>query len=154
MKYILESEIFEQLAISVLGGLIVLVLSYVLKKLYRSVLKRQLTNAHTWMRARTRRNRAKRLWVIKHLRRDPAEVARLSIKSSSYFILFLLSIAFYVALLAFLTAQQAIPETFTGKLALGIPMFFFEILWLINHMAAEELAKQRRKLFYKPKKST
>ncbi len=151
MQNLLGPDVFSQIVISVVGGFIVILLNYALKKLYRGALARKLSEAHKWTRTKVRRNRARKLWQLKNQRRDPAEVIRLTIRANTYFALFVICIAFYAGLILFLTYAESIPTTFLGKISLGTPLFFFEILWLNNHMSAEDLAKQRRKLFYKPK---
>lgn len=151
MSNLLENEVISQIVISVIGGFFVIILHYIFKKLYLSALAPSLSRALIWVKTRARRNRAKKLWELKNLRRDPTEVTRLTIKANTHFALFIISLGFFAGLILFLTGDEAIPTTLFGKVMLGSPVFFFEVLWLINHMEAEDLTKQRRKLFYRPK---
>ena len=149
MSNILESDVLGQMAINIICAFIVIFLHYLVKKLYQQALAPTLSNALKWTRSRIRGNRSKKLKRLKNLRRDPAEVIRLTIKASTYFALFIISAGFYLVIILFLTPEAKLPVTLWGKLLYGSPIFLFEWLWLSSHMDAEDLAKQRRKLFYK-----
>jgi len=90
-----------------------------------------------------RSRKLKKIIAFRKLRANQDAVTFQIIKAHSYFILFWGVIAFYVFLLVMGPYYDLLETKRTLALIFTLPIYFFEILWIIETGKAKKLVKQR-----------
>lgn len=93
-----------------------------------------------------RNKRLIKLNLFRKTRGDITAVTAQVIRSYSYYILFWLSIVFYINLLVFADLGSLFEKSFTLGIAVIAPIYIIEIVWLQSAQKANSLLKARSKL--------
>jgi hypothetical protein len=80
------------------------------------------------------------------LRQNGDAVTFQSLKAHTYFILFIGSIFFYIALALLGPLKFMLELSQVNQLLVALPIYVFEILWLSNSMKAQQLIGSRGRL--------
>jgi len=98
-----------------------------------------IKNLYLWVRIRHTKK-------TKKLRRIGDEVTYQTIRAHTYFILFIGSIAFYLALISLgpLKGMGELPASM--QYVITAPIYFFEAVWLLQTLNARELISSRSRL--------
>lgn len=134
----------------VIGLLGSAILAYVIPKLtpYIDSIARKISHVLTKeipsiVKGPFRKRRLNKLNEIREMRYNQDAVMFQSIKAHSYFMLFWGVIAFYVLLLAMGPLYKLLEESPMAAFICVLPLYVFEIYWLLEAKKAKKLVKHR-----------
>ena len=136
---------WQNIITSVVIPFLLYMISPILDRL-RNIIIRLVSRMPSVIRATWRSRRAKNLNKIKKQRQNGDLVTYVSIRSHAYLILFFGSLAAFWWLTISGALQRFNEMPNTVQLIIGLPIFIFEVLWLINNEKAKTLVSYRGKL--------
>lgn len=120
-------------------GLFFVVVSWLVRKAF--------AHGPSRLRGYMRKKKLLNLRKIHALRWNPLEITRLVSRASANYVLFVIFIVVFLALILLTPVHQALKqEPFFVTILLATPIYVFEILWLIPDTQAREAIKSRRKI--------
>lgn len=112
----------------------------------RRVIYLSVTRSSVYLRGIFRGLQARHKRKLKNLRQNGDEVTYQIIRSHTYFILFIGSIGFYLGLMALGPLKGLGELPVAVQLLITVPIYIFEIIWLVQGSVARDLVDYRGRL--------
>jgi hypothetical protein len=102
--------------------------------------------AQRWLRSLSRNQRAKRLRLVKRLRRNSLLISYEISKTSANYVLFVLVSFGYLFTLLLTPIHEIIKTSTLLAVLIGSPVLAFEVIWLLSDSFVKEIIKSREKI--------
>jgi hypothetical protein len=98
------------------------------------------------LKSLSRNRRAKRLWRVKRIRRNPLSISYEISKASANYVLFVLAAFGYLFALVFTPLHEIAKSSTSLVFFIGSPIFVFELMWLFADSFVKEIIRSRERI--------
>ena len=145
MEEYLSALTSPQAVVSIVIAISVLLIQPVFISIRRIIL-RFIMQSPMFIRGFVRWLRLKNMRKLKKIRQNGDEVIFQSVRANTYFILFLGTLAFYIAMIMLGPLKGMNNLTTIEQLILTIPIYILEVIWISQYADVRQLIESRRKL--------